>query len=198
MRGGGHRAGRHQRAQRGPVGRLFRVAPDGTWREICDGLLTSNGLAWTHDGRTMLHTDSGAPWIDAWDFDPEAGTATNRRRIATPDADAIGRPDGAAFDTAGRYWSAGVRKGRINRFRTDGTLIKVARTGDTVSLSRGGPPTDYTVVGLDLGTNDFQGAYSGGSDGKNSPFAFDGTEGKLAFTAKLNDGSALVIVADIP
>lgn len=112
-----------ERAQRGPVGRLFRIAPDGSWREICDGLLTSNGLAWTHDGRTMLHTDSGAPWIDAWDFDPDAGTATNRRRIATPDADAIGRPDGAAFDTAGRYWSAGVRKGRINRFRTDGTLI---------------------------------------------------------------------------
>jgi sugar lactone lactonase YvrE len=112
-----------ERAQREPIGRLFRVAPDGTWREIADGLYTANGIAWTADGRTMVHSDSGAPWIDAWDFAPETGAASNRRRIATPDTEAIGRPDGAAFDVAGRYWSAGVRKGRINRFRTDGTLI---------------------------------------------------------------------------
>lgn len=112
-----------ERVQREPIGRLFRIAPDGTWREITDGLLTANGIAWTGDGRTMVHSDSGAPWIDAWDFDPATGAASNRRRIATPDAEAIGRPDGAAFDMAGRYWSAGVRKGRINRLRTDGTLV---------------------------------------------------------------------------
>lgn len=110
------------RAERAPVGRLFRIAPDGRWQTIAEGLYTANGLAWTADGRTMLHSDSGAPWIDAWDFDPATGTASRRRRIAVPDA-ALGRPDGAAFDCAGRYWSAGVRRGRINRFRADGTLI---------------------------------------------------------------------------
>jgi sugar lactone lactonase YvrE len=36
---------------------------------------------------------------------------------------AIGRPDGAAFDSADTYWSAGVRAGRINRFSRDGRLI---------------------------------------------------------------------------
>lgn len=112
-----------ERSPREAIGRLFRIAADGTVREIADGLVVSNGLAWTSDGRTMLHSDSGACWIDAWDFDPLSGTASNRRRIADPDPDAIGRPDGAAFDVAGTYWSAGVRKGRINRFTAAGTLL---------------------------------------------------------------------------
>ena len=111
------------RNPRQPTGSLYRVTADGAWRRITDGLYTSNGIAWTEDGRTMLHSDSGAPWIDAWDLDPTTGEATNRRRIHTPDGDRIGRPDGAAFDVAGTYWSAGVRAGRINRFTVDGTLI---------------------------------------------------------------------------
>jgi len=112
-----------ERSPRRPVGRLFRIAPDGSWREIADGLLTSNGLAWTADGRTMLHSDSGAGWIDAWDFDPVRGEASGRRRIADPDPERQGKPDGAAFDLSGVYWSAGVRLGRINRFLPDGTLL---------------------------------------------------------------------------
>lgn len=112
-----------ERSPREAIGRLFRIAADGTVQEIADGLVVSNGLAWTADGRIMLHSDSGACWIDAWDFDPVAGTASNRRRIATPDAEAIGRPDGAAFDVAGTYWSAGVRKGCINRFTAGGILL---------------------------------------------------------------------------
>jgi sugar lactone lactonase YvrE len=111
------------RTPRAPTGSLYRVTADGGWTRICDGLYTSNGIAWTEDGRTMLHSDSGAPWIDAWDFDPVTGTASNRRRVHTPDAKRIGRPDGAAFDLAGTYWSAGVRAGRINRFADDGTLL---------------------------------------------------------------------------
>ncbi len=111
------------RTPRQPTGSLYRVTADGAWRRITDGLYTSNGIAWTADGRIMLHSDSGAPWIDAWDLNPATGEASNRRRIHTPDSDRIGRPDGAAFDVAGTYWSAGVRAGRINRFATDGTLL---------------------------------------------------------------------------
>jgi len=111
------------RTPRGPTGALYRVTADGGWTRIADGLFTANGIAWTADGRTMVHSDSGAPWIDAWDFDPETGSAANRRRIHTPEVERLGRPDGAAFDTAGTYWSAGVRAGRINRFAADGTLL---------------------------------------------------------------------------
>jgi len=41
-----------------------------------------------------------------------------------PDA-AIGRPDGAAVDVEGGYWSAGVSAGRLNRWLPDGTLDRV-------------------------------------------------------------------------
>ena len=111
------------RTQREPTGSLYRVTADGRWSRITDGLYTANGIAWTAEGRTMVHSDSGAPWIDAWDFDPATGAVTNRRRIHTPHTARLGRPDGAAFDVDGTYWSAGVRAGRINRFRADGMLL---------------------------------------------------------------------------
>jgi sugar lactone lactonase YvrE len=34
-----------------------------------------------------------------------------------------GRPDGAAVDEQGCYWSCGVSAGRINRFSPDGELL---------------------------------------------------------------------------
>jgi sugar lactone lactonase YvrE len=111
------------RTPREPIGAFYRVAPDGSWRQVIDGLMVSNGLAWTIDGRTMVHTDSGGGWLDLWDFDAASGTASNRRRGFDFTDPAIGRPDGAAFDAADTYWSAGVRAGRINRFSRDGKLL---------------------------------------------------------------------------
>ena len=41
-----------------PIGSLYRLDPDGTVRRMLDGLIVSNGLAWSADGRTMFHSDS--------------------------------------------------------------------------------------------------------------------------------------------
>jgi sugar lactone lactonase YvrE len=112
-----------ERTPRAPLGALFRIGPDRSSTVVAEGLMVSNGLAWTGDGRTMFHTDSGGGWIDAWDFDSASGAASNRRRVFEYSEEAIGRPDGAAFDTADTYWSAGVRAGRINRFSRDGSLL---------------------------------------------------------------------------
>jgi len=111
------------RTPRTPIGALFRIGPDRSCTQIIDGLMVSNGLAWTGDGRTMFHTDSAAGRIDAWDFDPASGRAANRRAVFEFTDPAIGRPDGAAFDSSGVYWSAGVRAGRINRFSREGKLL---------------------------------------------------------------------------
>ncbi len=108
---------------RRPIGALFRITPDHACQPVADGLSVSNGLAWTGDARTMFHTDSAAGRIDAWDYDPHARSATNRRPLFAFSDPALGRPDGAAFDTADVYWSAGVRAGRINRFSRNGTLL---------------------------------------------------------------------------
>jgi sugar lactone lactonase YvrE len=101
---------------------LYRVSPDGAVRTVTEGLMTSNGLAWSGDGRTMIHTDSKGQWIDVLDFDPATGAATNRRRLREM-SEAEGRPDGGAFDIEGYYWSAGISAGRLNRISMAGEIV---------------------------------------------------------------------------
>jgi sugar lactone lactonase YvrE len=103
-----------ERVPRQPSGALYRVTMRGAERQFGD-LIVSNGLAWTQDGRTMVHTDSTKARIDAFDFNPASGALANRRTVATV-ADSQGRPDGGAFDRDGFYWSAGVSAGRLNRW----------------------------------------------------------------------------------
>jgi sugar lactone lactonase YvrE len=107
--------------ERRPIGTLYRVDRTGRVETRITGLRTSNGLAFSPDGRRMYHSDSRAAWIDRWDFDPATGAMSNRTRFAQLD-EAIGRPDGGATDAEGCYWSAGQSAARLNRFAPDGTL----------------------------------------------------------------------------
>ena len=75
----------------------------------------SNGLAWSPDGRVMYHSDSTAGIIEAWDFDAAQRRLANHRILATL-TNEEGRPDGAAVDVEGAYWSAGPSAGCVNRF----------------------------------------------------------------------------------
>lgn len=110
-------------SQRETLGSLYRVTADGVVEKKVGDLKVSNGLAWSADGKSMFHSDSSGPWIDRWDFDIATGSISNRTRIASPD-DATGRPDGAATDADGYYWSAGISAGRLNRFSPEGTLVE--------------------------------------------------------------------------
>ena len=102
---------------------LYRITGDGQAERKAEGLGTSNGLAFSADGRTLFHSDSRQQWIDRYDLDPATGTLSNRTRIATP-GDADGRPDGAATDVEGCYWSAGVSAGCLNRYDRNGQLLE--------------------------------------------------------------------------
>lgn len=105
-----------------PIAALYRVDPSGNVDRKVDGLVISNGLAWTADGEVMFHADSRGAWIDRWTFDRSTGEMHWRTRIATP-SEADGRPDGGSCDAEGFYWSAGVSAGRLNRFAPDGRLV---------------------------------------------------------------------------
>ena len=105
-----------------PTAKLYRVTADGRAEARAEGYVTSNGLSWSPDGRTMYHSDSRMARVDAWDFDTATGTIGNKRTFATSD-EANGRPDGAATDTEGFYWSSGVSAACLNRFAPDGSQV---------------------------------------------------------------------------
>jgi sugar lactone lactonase YvrE len=107
---------------RQPTGALYRVTPDGRIELKAEGYAVSNGLAWSPDGATMYHSDSTAGLIEAWDFDATTGVMSHHRRLATLTSEE-GRPDGAATDSDGNYWSAGPSAGCINRFSPTGALL---------------------------------------------------------------------------
>ncbi|MCX5519096.1 SMP-30/gluconolactonase/LRE family protein [Kaistia defluvii] len=111
-----------ERPDRQPIGALYRVDPSGKVERKIDGLMVSNGLAFSPDGRMMFHSDSRGPWIDRWALDPATGAISDRKRIAVLD-DVIGRPDGGATDAEGNYWSAGVSGAKLNRFSPEGELL---------------------------------------------------------------------------
>jgi sugar lactone lactonase YvrE len=70
----------------------------------------------------MYHSDSKGRTI--WAYDYRDGEVSGRRVVASPD-EAVGRPDGAAVDIEGFYWSAGISAGVLNRWSPDGQLDRV-------------------------------------------------------------------------
>lgn len=104
-----------------PLGSLYRLDADGACHKMVGGLIVSNGLAWSPDGKTMFHSDSKGQVVFAYDYDADAGSIANQRVIARP-SEEIGRPDGAATDMEGYYWSAGISAGVLNRWSADGRL----------------------------------------------------------------------------
>ena len=106
---------------KGPIAALYRVTAAGAEKKV-EGLIISNGLAFSPDGKTMFHSDSRGKWIDRWAFDPSTGALSERHRLADLD-DHTGRPDGGATDAEGCYWSSGVSAAQLNRFSPDGKLM---------------------------------------------------------------------------
>jgi sugar lactone lactonase YvrE len=104
-----------------PIGTLYRLDPDGSLHDVVDGLIVSNGLAWSADGATMFHSDSKGQVVWTYDYDTATGVPRNPRVLARP-TEEIGRPDGGAVDVEGYYWSAGISAGVLNRWAPDGTL----------------------------------------------------------------------------
>ena len=93
--------------------------------KLTNGLMTSNGAAFSPDGKTFYCSDTPRFVIWRWDYDPATGAAENQRefvRITPTDTDR-GRPDGAAMDAEGCYWSAQYSGGRVHRYDTDGRLM---------------------------------------------------------------------------
>ena len=111
-----------ERADKQPVGSLYRLDADHRCTRMAGEVTVSNGLAWSPDGRTMYHSDSRGGAIFRHAYDPDTG-AIGPREVFVRMEPAWGRPDGGAVDEEGCYWSCGVSGGRVNRFSPAGALI---------------------------------------------------------------------------
>jgi sugar lactone lactonase YvrE len=103
---------------------LYRLDAHGL-AEVAAGLMTSNGVAFAPDGRTLYHSDTPRFVIYRCDYSPETGEVAGRRVFAQLDSQAAdrGRPDGAAVDAAGRYWSALYEGARVHCYDASGRLL---------------------------------------------------------------------------
>ncbi|GGG31143.1 SMP-30/gluconolactonase/LRE family protein [Chelatococcus composti] len=92
---------------------------------LVGGLLTSNGLAFSPDSTWLYHSDTPAFTIYRQRYDIETGTFSDREEWVrlTPTEDDRGRPDGAAVDIEGCYWTALYEGGRIQRYSPQGELL---------------------------------------------------------------------------
>ncbi|MBK6851633.1 MAG: SMP-30/gluconolactonase/LRE family protein [Burkholderiales bacterium] len=115
-----------------PAAALYRYDQGGLTR--CAGqITTSNGLAWSLDGRTIYWADTRAHVIHAMDYDVSDGSLSNQRpwRQFAPRAagqalaDYAGRPDGAAVDSEGCYWVAMYEGAQLQRLTPRGDTIEV-------------------------------------------------------------------------
>lgn len=93
--------------------------------KVSEGVMTSNGQAFSPDGRTLYFSDTPRFVIYRFDYDPDTGAASNRRVFARiePTATDRGRPDGAAVDVEGCYWSSLYEGSRIRRYDPDGKVM---------------------------------------------------------------------------
>ena len=103
-------------------------------RPMMDGVTTANGLAWSPDGRTAYWADTAAHRVRAFDFDAATGQLSGGRLFhqmaPKPEGWAWGsaspyggRPDGAAVDAEGCYWSAQFEGGRLLRLSPAGEVL---------------------------------------------------------------------------
>jgi D-xylonolactonase len=128
-------------------GCLFRLAPDGRLDVVDTGYTVANGPAIAPDGSTLMHTDSGRRTIYAFDLDAAAGRLSNKRVWKSFDVE-DGYPDGMTFDREGALWVAHWGAGRLNRFDTDGRLLRTLHlpAPNVTNVCFAGPALDRLFV----------------------------------------------------
>jgi sugar lactone lactonase YvrE len=145
-------------AETNPVGELYLLAPDLSYRSTDRGFICSNGISWSSDRRWMFFVDSRNDVIFRYRFDDEEGLL-GERTVFVDTSDLPGVPDGIEMDSEDTLWCAFWDGGQIVGFDTDGE----ARQTIAVPAIR---PTSLTFGGSDLTTMFITSAAFGLSEGE--------------------------------
>lgn len=101
---------------------IYRLTPDGDVIRLVDNLLTANGIAFSPDNKTFYYADTPSHAINAYDYDIATGHLSNPRLFHQFPL-GNGRPDGAAVDCAGNYWTALYEGGRVVQLSPAGEIL---------------------------------------------------------------------------
>jgi len=108
-------------------GIIALVTPDGSVRQVADGIAFPNGMAVTPDTKTLIVAESYAKRLTA--FDIEATGLLSNRRVWADLGDGV--PDGICIDAEGAVWYGDVPNKRCMRVREGGEVL------ETIDLDRG-------------------------------------------------------------
>ncbi|MBM84798.1 MAG: hypothetical protein CMM47_02095 [Rhodospirillaceae bacterium] len=87
------------------AGSLYCMDTNQKVRKVLEDVTVSNGIAWSHDHKTMYYIDSPTYVVKSYDYDIASGQITNERVLLTIPSE-MGAPDGMALDAKGRLWIA--------------------------------------------------------------------------------------------
>jgi sugar lactone lactonase YvrE len=108
-------------------GTIALLTPDGTARQVADGIAFPNGMAVTPDNSTLIVAESYGRKLAAFDVAAD-GSLSNQRVWADLDD---GVPDGICIDVEGAVWYGDVPNRRCVRVREGGQVL------ETIELDRG-------------------------------------------------------------
>lgn len=106
-----------------PEGVLFRLDADLSLHRVIEGVTIPNGIGWSPDDKTMYFTDSPTQGIDAYDFDAETGTMSNKRQFWKISDGTGSVPDGLTVDAEGYLWVAIHEGSRVIRVSPEGKEV---------------------------------------------------------------------------
>ena len=108
-------------------GTIALVAPDGSARQVADGIAFPNGMAVTPDNKMLIVAESYGKKLTAFDIADDS--SLSNRRVWADLGDGV--PDGICIDAGNAVWYGDVPNKRCVRVREGGEVLQ------TINLDRG-------------------------------------------------------------
>ena len=99
-------------------GHLHVIDVDGSVRTISDGVMLSNGLGFSPDGKTLYHSDARDAVVRQYAVSPDGDVSDWKPFVKTNN----GHPDGLAVAEDGSVWIAMAYGSRVDVFESNGAL----------------------------------------------------------------------------